>query len=156
MRRPAIATIASIASGAAVLALAGCSDPAAPGGPKLSVALYLQQPTAPASVFRAHVGDQLVEVRAAGPAEGRQEVRGARYGDVPVRATLLTTAGDTLASVAFDQQFERDHAHWVVARVGRIRPIGHCIGTLMLAPLPGASSDTLFVTYGSIPEGAIC
>jgi hypothetical protein len=153
MRR---AAIASIASTAAVLALAGCSDPVSPGGPKLSVGLYLQQPTAPSSVFRADIGGQLVELRAAGFAESRKEVRGSRYGDVPIRATLLTAAGDTLASVAFDQRFELDHAHWVVARVGQRRPIGHCIGTLTVAPLRGASSDTLFVTYGRIPDGAIC
>ena len=153
MRRPAIA---GIASGVALLALVGCSDPLSPDGPALSVALSLQQPTAPSSVFRADIGGQRVEVRAAGIAESRTEVRGARYGDVPVRATLLTAAGDTLASVTFDQRFERDHAHWVVARVGQRRPIGHCIGTLMVAPLRSAGSDTLFVTYGRIPDGAIC
>ena len=153
MRRPAVA---SIVSTAAVLALAGCTDPVAPAGPKLHVALTLQQPTAPTSVFRAHVGGELVEVRAEGLAEGRAEVRAPRYGDVPVRATLLTAAGDTLASVAFGQSFRRDHAHWVLAHVGRRRPIGHCIGTLLVAPLRGADSDTLFVTYGGIPEGAIC
>jgi hypothetical protein len=153
MRRPALA---SIVSTAAVLALAGCSDSVAPAGPRLHVALSLQQPTAPTAVFRAHVGGELVEVRAEGLAESRREVRGSRYGDVPVRATLLTAAGDTLASVAFDQSFRRDHAHWVVARVGRRRPIGHCIGTLLVAPLRGADSDTLFLTYGGLPDGAIC
>ena len=146
---------AGIMSTAAVLALAGCSDPFGPDGPKLSVALGLQ-PTAPTTVFRAHVGGRTVELQAAGLSESRREVRGPRYGDVPVRAVLLTAAGDTLASVAFTQRFQRDHAHWVVARVGRNRPIGHCIGTLTVAPLLGASSDTLFVTYGSIPDGAIC
>jgi hypothetical protein len=148
--------IARTASAAAVLALAACSDLSGPSGPELSVALSLQQPTAPASIFRAHIGGQLVEVRAVGFSETRRGLRGAQYGDVPVRTTLLTAGGDTLASVSFAQRFQRDHAHWVVAHVGRIRPIGHCIGTLLLAPLPGASPDTLFVTYGSIPKGAIC
>jgi len=50
----------------------------------------------------------------------------------------------------------RGDNHWVAALVGSQRPGRHCIGTLAVAPLRGGGADTLFVMYGSIPDGAIC
>jgi hypothetical protein len=138
-----------------VLVLAGCPDLFGPGGPKLSVALNLQQPVTPAPILQADVGGRRVELRATSSSEVRTEVRGPRYGEVPVRVALLAAAGDTLGSAAFSQLFQRDHAHWVVALVGMLRPRGHCIGELAVIPVRG-TADTLFVMYGSIPEGAVC
>ena len=83
-------------------------------------------------------------------------MRGPRYGEVPVRVTLLAASGDTLTAVHFSQRFQRDHQHWLSALVGRHRPVGHCIGSLAASPLGAGAADTLFVMYGSIPEDAIC
>ena len=139
------------------LALAGCSTLSAPSGPKISVSLALQHSPAAPTMIRADIGGQRVEVTSSEPSPGRStDVRGRGYGATPVRVVLLTTDGDSLAAVAFSQLFQRDHNHWVAALVGQHRPVGHCIGTLVAAPLGAGGTDTLFVMYGSLPEGAVC
>lgn len=140
----------------AVAVAAACSSPSGPDAPRISVSLDLQAPITPAPVLAADIGGRRVEVPPAARAgESGVEVRGPRYGEVPVRAALVGAAGDTLAAVAFTHRLARGAGHWVSALVGRHRPQGHCIGSVAVAPLRGAS-DTLFVMYGSIPDGAVC
>jgi hypothetical protein len=138
--------------------LAGCSDLFGPGGPRISVSLELQRPVGVPPVLQADIGGRRVRLVPAGGGALRAsaDVRGRQFGRAPVHVALLTPLGDTLATVDFPQQFERDHAHWVAALVGQHRPIGHCIGSLAVAPLRVGDTDTLFVVYGSIPESAIC
>ena len=140
------------------LLVAGCSNPFSPDSPKLWVSLGVQTPALSTTVFRAQVGSRNVTVPAppAGTPYAETQVVAPRYGSVPVQATLLTASGQTLASVQFSQDFRRGETHWITATVGTARPIGFCIGTLAVAPLNAAGSDTLFVTYGSIPDGAVC
>jgi hypothetical protein len=108
-------------------------------------------------MLRADIGGRQVELASPDPGAGRStDIRGRRYGPAPVRVALVTTDGDSLALVEFSQQFQRDHNHWVAALVGQYRPVGHCIGNLVVAPLRDGGTDTLFVMYGSLPERAVC
>jgi hypothetical protein len=105
-----------------------------------------------------------VQLHQAGSRPGlTTEIHGPRYGDVPVRVTLLSGDGEPLATVTFTQLFERGNNHWVSAVVGSQRPLGFCMGTVEVAPLPATAfpeatdaPDTLFVMHGSIPKGAVC
>jgi hypothetical protein len=151
-----------LAVAAALAPALGCSVALGPAGPDVAVSLYLlpgvaAAPAARPALFRADIGGRRVDVPApdAGP-RSDVDVRGPRYGDVPVRVTLLAASGDTLATAAYTQRFERDHDHWVAAMVGAERPVGHCIGTLSVVPLRTAGRDTLFLMHGRIPKGAIC
>lgn len=147
--------IRTIVSAVAALALSGCSDLLGPGAPTLSVSLSLERWTTPAPVLHADVGGKRLVVHATSSSGSGTELRGPRYGEVPVRVSLLTAAGDTLGSVAFSQRFQRGHLHWVSAVLGVRRPAGHCIGAQTATPVRG-TADTLFVMYGGIPEGAVC
>ncbi len=147
------------------LPLAGCGNLLGSEGPRISVSLARELPLTAPLVLLADIGARRVHltVPEQGSGQASAEAGVSRYGDVPVRVTLRTLAGDSLAAVAFTQRFERDHRHWVSAQVGRRRPTGHCIGNVVLTPLrsgmlSGASAepDTLYVMYGSIQKDAIC
>jgi len=147
------------------VALLGCSDLFGPSGPEISVSLELRQPLGALPLLRADIGGRAVQLTAtaAEPGGASREVRGPRYGQVPVRVTLTTPSGEQLAMVEFSQWFYRNSKHWVAAVVGQRHPMGHCIGTLAVAPIlvgtpsgSGSGTDTLFVMYGSIPDDAIC
>ncbi len=111
------------------------------------------------SVFEVHLGSRRFQLEPEEPA-ARKEVRAPSTGSVPVRVHLLGMTGDTLAVVTFTRTFHEDHNHWVAGQVGMSRPFGHCIGDLIVTPLPpvGGSAvvDTLFLMHGSIPKGGIC
>lgn len=159
MRNPKVrhSSILPAAAGLA-LALAACSSVLGLGGPRIWLSLAMEQALPEAPVLHVDIGGQEVEVAATSASAPRDErqVRGPRYGDVPVRVALLAASGDTMAAVEFTQGFQRDHNHWVSGIVGHRRPLGHCIGALVAAPLRNMESDSLFVLYGAIPEGADC
>lgn len=147
-----------VAAAIACTFAAGCSEIFGPSGPKITVSLGLESPIVPAPTLRVLIDDRLVVVPAsqAGTAPTERTIRGPRFGSTPVRVALMSSAGDTLAAVAFSQEFRRGENHWVAGLTGSHRPIGICIGALAAAPLHGSDTDTLFVMYGNIPEGAIC
>jgi hypothetical protein len=159
MRNPKVRYSSSLLAAAGLaLALAACSSVLGLGGPRISLSLAMEQVLPEAPVLRVDIGGEGVEVVATSASAPRDErqVRGPRYGDVPVRVALLGPSGDTMAAVEFTQGFQRDHNHWVSGIVGQRRPLGHCIGALAVAPLCNAESDSLYVMYGGMPEGAIC
>ncbi len=161
MRNPKVRYSSSLLAAAGLalaLALAGCSSVLGLGGPKISLSLALERALADEPVLRVEIGGQRVEVAATSASAPRQEraVRGPRYGEVPLRVALLAAPGDTMAAMEFNQNFQRGHNHWVSGIVGQRRPLGHCIGTLVAAPLRNMESDSLFVMYGRIREGADC
>ncbi|HEX6966332.1 MAG TPA: hypothetical protein VF166_11070 [Gemmatimonadaceae bacterium] len=141
-----------------VMALTACADLSGSRGPKISVSLDLQHAFDVQPVLHVDIDGQRVQLITpdTGAPRASIDIRGARYGALPVRVTLATVLGDTLASVGFSQQFERNTDHWVGADVGTRRPLGMCIGDLLAVPLAAPGGDTLFVMYGGIPEGAIC
>jgi len=143
---------------AAALALAGCGDTLGLVGPRISVSLGVERVLPGTPWLHADIGGQRVEVAPNSPGAPRaeRELRGPRYGTVPVKVALVTAAGDTMAKVEFNQDFTRDHNHWVSGQVGQQRPEGHCIGTVVATPLRNTPADSLFVMYGAIPQGAIC
>lgn len=150
--------VPAMAGLAAALALAGCGDMLGLVGPRITVSLGVERALPGTPSLHADIGGQRVEVASNGPGGPRadREVRGPRYGTVPVKVALVTASGDTTAKVEFSQDFERDHNHWVSGHVSQQRPVGHCIGTLIVTPLANAPADSLFVMYGAIPQGAIC
>lgn len=147
---------------AGTLALAGCSDVLGLGGPKIVVSVARQSNGGDPLLLQADIGGRRVEVESPRTLddydEEYREVRGPRFGDVRVQATVLTASRDTLATVEFTQGFRRGDQHWISAVVGPNRPEGFCIGDMVAAPLrtAPAGADSLFVMYGGLPEGAIC
>jgi hypothetical protein len=147
---------------ASTLAAAGCSDVLGIGGPRIVVSVAKQSGVGDPLLLQADIGGRRVEVespRTLDDYDDRyREVRGPRFGDVRVHATVLTAGRDTLATVEFTQGFRRGDRHWISAVVGPDRPEGFCIGDLVAAPLrtAPAGADSLFVMYGGIPENAIC
>jgi hypothetical protein len=127
------------------------------GGSQVTVSVALHSSAAAAPTLRVDLGGQSVAIGPVGYGAGGASVsvRGPRYGERPIHAALLAPAGDTLGSVAFTQRFHRWHRHWVAAVIGTSRPVGSCVGELVVAPVRGGA-DTLFVTYGSLPDGAVC
>lgn len=111
-----------------------------------------------AFLLRSDIGGRHVDL-AADPAHGGHasvDVRGPRYGNVPVNVTLFTASGDSIVAVSFSQDFQHGFRHWVAALVGSQRPLGICTGTVLAAPVTAGGADTLYVMYGKIPDGAIC
>lgn len=90
----------------------------------------------------------------------RMDVHAPRVGSLPVQVRLRGASADVLAAAEFTQTFREDRNHWVAGDVGLRRPLGHCIGTLIVIPLSatpaGAVPDTLFLMHGSIPKDAVC
>lgn len=134
---------------------AACAGAFDPRTANLSVSLLATGTPAP----RLHVlvGRQRIVVPASAPGSGdEQRVFAPPAEGVTVLIALVSESADTVATLSFGQSFRHDHTHWIAAVVGRQRPGGHCIGELVVAPLPGESTDTLFVAYGALPRGAIC
>ncbi len=140
-----------------VLLASGCAGLF--GSPEPDLSLSLEADVDRVSLFEVHVGGRRFQVEPIEPI-ARQDGRAPRTGTLPVRVQLVGTTGDTLAVVEFTQRFREDYEHWVWGRVGMDRPIGHCIGELIVTPLPPAVdssvADTLYVMHGSLPAGAVC
>ena len=150
-----------------LVAVVGCSQFIEPRGPEIAVSLIVDEPRravfAAPLVLSVDLSDVAVQVAAGAtdPGIGRADVRGARYGDVPVHVRLLGQSSAVLAEATFSQGFERDNLHWIAAMVGQRRPLGFCVGALIPVPISGgataaAATDTMFVMYGRIPRGAVC
>ena len=148
------------------LALIGCSEFAGSGGPEISLHALVTSTVAERPLLRVDIAwrRETIEADLSGFRPGRStEIHGPRYGDVPVRVTLLSSEGAPLAAVEFVQEFARNNNHWVTAVIGTHRPGGFCIGALEVVPLPvgafpesAAVQDTLFVMHGRMPKDAIC
>jgi hypothetical protein len=109
-------------------------------------------------VLLVSVGGRSVSLRASDtpnrPVETSLKATG--FGTFPVTVAVMGSGTDTLATVAFTQTFERGNRYGIGAVLSRIRPVGVCAGTVLAAPLRGAASDILFVSYSGLPEGALC
>ena len=143
----------------AAVAIAGCSDLFDSDEPTFSVGFELEHGLAVSTVLHADIGRRNIRIAAPEPGLGRTRstlVRGVRAGVVPVRLTIVTTSGDTLATMQYSQKLERDHDHWVTAQIGLRRPFGFCFGVPSATPLRPDNADTLFVTAGGLPRGAVC
>lgn len=140
-----------------LFAALGCSSVFGPDGPELSLSLSTETGVEGIGSFRVEVGGESFEPVETGAS---REVRAPRDGRLQVRAVVFDEADEALASVEFEQDFRERHSHWVSGRVGLTRPTFFCVGTVRAAPLEvrGESQvpDTLFVMYGSLPEGAVC
>jgi hypothetical protein len=135
-----------------------CSVPFGPSGATVSVSLAMQQPSASAPRLLVSVGERVVSLRASDTLFRTVDTKleTTQFGSFPVKVTLMDGGADTLATMAYTQTFERGSKSWIASYVSRTRPVGFCTGTVLAAPLRNASRDSLFVMYGSLPEGAIC
>ncbi len=143
-----------------LLAVAGvaCSLPFTPAGPRIQVSLAVYQAVTSAPSVTVDVGGRSVSLRAsdiAGRSSGGA-LDASGFGVQPVQVRLLSNAGDTLATVAFSQDFQRGYSYGIGVIVSRVRPVGECVGTLLVTPLRASSTDTLFVAYSGIPSNAVC
>jgi hypothetical protein len=135
------------------LALAGCVDVFGTDGPEVTVSLGFQEGIPGPLYLRADIGGRRAEVAAANPGDDMavEHARGPRYGEVLVRATVRTGAGDELGTVSFTQEFQRGQSHWIVASVGRRPEQLLCDAGVAAAPLRTGGADSLFVRYGGVP-----
>ncbi len=137
---------------------AGCSSLFGPTGPRIQVSLTVQQAVAGVSSITVDVGGHSVSVRAADIERQRADaiLEAPEYGTQPVQVRLLTSAGDSLAAVAFSQSFQRRYTYGIGAVVSRVRPFGVCVGTIRATALRTSPADTLFVMFSGLPSGAVC
>jgi hypothetical protein len=149
--RPAVAALA-------LLVAAACDDGPGANRPPLAVSVTLSAATLVPPTFVAEVGGVRVRTtaRAVPQMPAEVQVRAPRLGEVPARVALLGAAGDTLAAATFTHRFERGARHWISGWVGTRRPVGLCLGWVVATPLRGSTPDSLFVSYGWLPEGAVC
>ena len=130
----------------------GCSSILGPSGPSVSIQLA----HSPASQGEVHLAVSINRDSYLLESSEEIDVDAPGTGSLPVAVSLGNRAGTELASLSFDQLFVDGHLYWIHARIGIIRPLGHCIGQLHVFPLDGLEPDTLFLTHGSIPEDAVC
>jgi len=145
-------TLYLFAAAVAATLLTGCSDATSPDRPPVSVSMSISSATNTGRVLITDIGGLRVRV----PEAQSKELHAPRLGEVPVKAVLVSTSGDTLASVAFVQEFVRSSHHWIAGVVATQRAVGMCVGAQVAAPVMGSATDSLFVQYGSIPDGAVC
>jgi hypothetical protein len=140
------------------VAAAGCSSLFGPSGPRIQVSLIVQQSAVGVSSLTVDVGGHSVSLRAADTVGKRVDaiLEAPEYGSQPVQVHLLTSAGDSLAAVAFSQSFQRRWTYGIGAVVSRVRPFGACVGTIRATALRTSPADTLFVMFGGLPSGAVC
>ena len=140
-----------------VLVVGACSNPfARDDEASVTVSLHVEHALPAPVTLRARIGGRDVALSSAATTTATSS-KGVKVdvGTHPVTVALLDAGGDTLATVAFSQEFHRDDTHWVAARVGQRRLIGFCSGPTLAAALP-TGGDSLFVEYGGIPRGAVC
>jgi hypothetical protein len=81
-------------------------------------------------------------------------------GELRVSVALVAPPADTLGRVTVTVPLQSGYHYGVLVQPGGARPSGICIGQLAQAPLrrPGGAvpTDTLWVTYAGLPDGAIC
>ena len=81
-------------------------------------------------------------------------------GELAAPGSLVAAGADTLASTRFTIALQPDYGYSASVQPGGPQPIGHCVGTVLAVPLRrpggGESADTLWVTYGGLPDGATC
>lgn len=130
--------------------------------PNLSISLQSHVSLPSSTIFQVVVEGRRYELRP-GSGQGARSsitVRAPRTGELDVVVLLIDPAGRVLAETAFRQRFEADSNHWVFAMISERRPLGHCIGELIPVPihppLSVARSDSAFIMYGRLPEGAVC
>lgn len=145
-------TLYIVAAAVSTALLAACSDATSPDRPPLSVSMGISSAPSAGRVLLTDIGGLRVRV----PEEQSKALRAPRLGEVPVQAVLVSADGDTLASVAFVQEFARSSRHWIAGIVATQRAVGMCVGAQAAAAVRGSATDSLFVEYGSIPDGAVC
>lgn len=145
---------------AALVALLACGCSSFFGSePEPDVHLFMWGETEGLSALEVSLGkrDFRLEIEEPNP---RMDVHAPRVGSLPVRVRLLGANANVLAAAEFTRTFREHHDHWVGGDVGLDRPLGHCIGTLIVIPLraapAGAVPDTLFLMHGSISKDAVC
>lgn len=81
-------------------------------------------------------------------------------GELTIAVALVAGASDTLGAVRTSIALQPDYQFGVSITPGGVRPVGVCVGRLTTALLrrPGSPSavDTLWVSVGGVPRGAVC
>ena len=148
--------VQSVALLICALAGAACGNPSAPSGPQVTVSIGVQGAEPVNAVMRTRLGSRVVDLTLKDASHAARMVVAPRAAPLPVSVVLMTPAGDTLATTQFTHEFSRGADHWVTAFVGRNREPYFCEGVVTRTPLIHTLSDTLFVTHGSLPHGAVC
>jgi hypothetical protein len=81
-------------------------------------------------------------------------------GELRVFVALVTAPADTLGQLTVSIPLQSRFHYGVMVLPGGARPAGICVGQIAQAPVrrPGSvtATDTLWVAYAGLPEGAIC
>jgi hypothetical protein len=143
----------------AALSLASCDDVLGEDNPSVTLSFTSQSAAAAGMLLRFDVDGRHAELPATIDSETR--ITATRFGPIQVRVDLVTSTGDTVASASFDHQLAHHSTHWVLGQLGQQRPSGFCMGTVLAVPLSVTpvgqpAPDTLFVTYGGLPNDVVC
>lgn len=147
------ATMASV-----ILLASSCGSPVDPLGPAVEVSLTVASSFAESPTLNASIGNRSFSLSVPGGQfnQAHARIRGTGYGSAPVIFTLLGSEGDTLASVSFTQNLQRDYVYGFGVVVGSERFVSFCSGTTAIAPLRNSASDSLFVLATEVPQGMAC
>ena len=151
----------------ALLVCVGCADPTT------EVEVVFNNTRSPANLadrnllrVQLEVGDRAYRIagnelrtdRYATPHSDRLELPS--RGELTIAVALVAGASDTLGAVRTSIPLQADYRFGVSVTPGGVRPVGACVGRLTSALLrrPGSPSavDTLWVSVGGLPRGAVC
>lgn len=125
----------------------GCSDPAGPGDPALTVRLHASETQG--LQLRVFVGN--LSVLLSEPGEQRIEFSEGTY---PVVTVLRDPSGSLRLEGGYAAWFAVGTDYWIDVLVGGQRPDGICVGEVTVLGLVAA--DSVFVVRNDLPRGAIC
>lgn len=142
-----------------LVAASGCSILFGPDEPDVTISLSAGDDVERAMALDVGLGGRVFRVEA-NSSSPPMTARAPDVGAHTVRVELVEVPDEVLATAQFSQTFQEDYDHWIAGIVGVYRPVGHCIGELIVVPLEPAGSqtepDTLFLMHGGIPRDAVC
>ena len=142
---------------AAVLAVAGCSLVSQSDGPVISTSLNVGPTGTQPLRLVINIDGRQNELFAdeANSWHTALDVNAVHTGAQPVTVMLRAANGDSLAGASFTENYQSANSYWIAGVVNTRRPVGFCLGAVIVRPLAGRA-DTLFILHGGLPNGAIC
>lgn len=142
---------------AAIIALAGCTEPRAEPT-RVGISLDVQASHSAPVMLTSTIGVAHLQLTASpGGRAVSNELQVSPARAVAVALVAYSPAGDSLAGFTTSQDLESNYQYGFGADIGRVRPLSICGAVIAAVPLRASVNDTLFISSnGGIPVGAIC